>query len=88
VRFFVERGRVVRWSVHPELAEPPLADGRAAIYFQGFDPAGETISLTLRGDQPTEVEIIASTFEPSAELKQLTAAFPPWAVPVPLCARA
>jgi hypothetical protein len=87
VRLFVERGRVVRWSVHAEVAEPPLADGRAAIYFQGFDPEGETISITLRGKQPAEIEIIASTFEPSAELKQLTAAFPDWALPVPLCAR-
>ena len=87
LRMFVERGRVASWSVHPEVAEPPAADGRAAIYFQGVDPSGETISLTLRGNEPAEIELIASTFAPSPELLQLTAAFPDWALPVPLLAR-
>lgn len=87
LRLFVESGRVASWSVHPDVAEPPAANGRAAIYFQGFDPAGETISLTLRGRQPAELELIASTFAPSPELLQLTASFPDWALPVPLSAR-
>jgi len=87
LRVFIERGRVASWSVHPEVAEPPAAGGRAAIYFQGFDPAGETITITLRGSEPAEIELVASTFEPSPELLKLTAAFPDWALPVPLSAR-
>lgn len=87
LRVYVDAGRVQSWSVHPEVAEPPFAGGRATIYFQGVDPDGEPLSLRLRGSAPVGIEVVASTFEPSAELRQLAAALPAWAVPVPLCAR-
>ena len=35
LRLFVEKGRVAGWSVHPEVAEPPLAGDRATIYSLG-----------------------------------------------------
>lgn len=87
LRMFVQAGRVVRWSIHPQVAEPPLAGGRATVYFQGFPPEGRRITLTLRGAEPAELELIATTFMPSPELKQMAAAFPAWALPVPLLAR-
>ncbi|MDB4971829.1 MAG: peptidase [Myxococcaceae bacterium] len=87
LRMFVEHGRVARWSLHEEVSEPPLAAGRATVYFQGFPSEGETITVTLRGSAPVEVELIASTFASSPVIRRMTATFPRWAVPVPLAAR-
>jgi hypothetical protein len=88
LRLFFAAGRVVRWSVQDEVPANPVAGGRAVIYLDGFPPEGDTISVTLRGAEPAEVQAISSSFLPTDAIAAIGARLPAWALPLPLSARA
>jgi hypothetical protein len=87
LRLFVARGRLASWSLHPRTAENEVAGGRPTAYFQGVGPEGEELTLVLRGAEPVELEVIATSFEPDAQMNAIARRLPPWAVMSPMVAR-
>lgn len=87
LRLFVARDRLVRWSLGRNLAVNEYAGNRPTAYFQGVGPEGEEVELELRGDEPVELEVIATSFLPDEHMTRIARQFPQWAVMTPMVAR-
>jgi hypothetical protein len=87
LRLFVARDRLVRWSLGRSLAVNEYAGNRPTAYFQGVGPEGEEVELEVRGDEPVELEVIATSFLPDEPMLRVARRFPSWAVMTPMVAR-
>lgn len=87
LRLFVERDRLVRWSLGRSLAVNEFAGNRPTAYFQGVGAEGEEVELEVRGDAPVELEVIATSFLPDEHMLRVARQLPSWAVMTPMVAR-
>ena len=80
LRLFVAAASLVAWSVTPSLPKTPPIPGRYGIIFEGVEPGGVDIQLTLRGWQPVEIELRSVGGAPatSDEARALGQRLPDW----------
>jgi len=80
MRLFVPAAPLLAWSVTPSLPKPPPLPGKYCILFEGVEPAGVDIQLTLRGSQPVEIELrsVGGVPATSDEARALGRRLPDW----------
>jgi hypothetical protein len=80
LRLFIPAASLVGWSFGPSLPATPPLPGRYCVLFEGVEPAGADIQLTLRGWQPVEIELRSVGGEPASsdEARALEKRLPDW----------
>jgi hypothetical protein len=80
MRLFIPAAPLLAWSVTPSLPAAPPLPGQYCIIFEGVEPGGVDLQLTLRGWQPVEIELRSVGGEPAngPEVQALGQRLPDW----------
>jgi hypothetical protein len=83
IRLAIPRDVLVGWSLAPSLAATPPIDGRYVAQLYDLAPAGTSLTLTLRGDAPVEIELRGTDGAPPSgpEIEAVVKALPVWVTP-------
>ena len=83
IRLAVPRQSLAGWSLAQSLASGRVLDDRYLAQFYALPPAGHTVTLTLRGPAPVEIELRATDGARASgpEVAALLKALPGWITP-------
>jgi len=89
IRLAIPRDALVGWSLAPSLAATPPIDGRYVAQLYDLAPAGTSLTLTLRGDAPVEIELrgIDGARPSGPEIEAVVRALPAWVTPTVTASR-